>query len=169
MSEKGEVSSVKCLTFTRLLPGPIEKVWAHLTDAKLLPTWFGEDSDIEPQVGGRVRLMGGHIRGVVTHWQPPRKLIYTWNVFEPDAAVDDVSEYPESYPSFELESRREEVYLTFRHFPIMDRMVPQSCMGWHSMIDIIETAVRGEPTPDRAQLTKEYAEVYGVDLARIER
>jgi hypothetical protein len=113
--------------------------------------------------------MGGHIRGVVTHWQPPRKLIYTWNVFEPDAPTDAVSQYPESYPGFELESRGDEVCLTFRHFPIMDRMVPQSCMGWHSMIDLIEAAVRGEKSPDRAQLTKKYAEVYGVNLAALER
>jgi len=34
--------------------------------------------------------MGGHIRGTVTQWQPPRKLIYTWNVFDPGAGPDAV-------------------------------------------------------------------------------
>lgn len=168
MSEKGEVSALRCLTFTRLLPGPIEKVWDHLTETSLLPSWFGEDSHIEPQVGGTVRLMGGHIRGVVTQWQPPAKLIYTWNVFEPDAAADAVSDYPESYPSFELRSLGDEVSLTFQHLPIMDRMVPQSAMGWHTMIDILHAALCGEGIPDRSQLMKKNAEIYGVDLANLE-
>ncbi len=38
--------------------------------------------------------MGGHIRGVVTQWQPPGRLAYTWNVYNPG---DAVSSYPESY------------------------------------------------------------------------
>ena len=80
MNEKSEVSTVACLTLTRLLTGPIETVWQHLTTTSLLPAWFGDDSHIEPPVGGAVRLMGGHIRGVVTQWQPPTRLIYTWNV-----------------------------------------------------------------------------------------
>lgn len=169
MSEKGEVSAVKCLTFKRLMPGPIGKVWEYLTETSLLPSWFGEDSHIEPKVGGAVRLMGGHIRGVVTQWQPPRKLVYTWNVFEPGASADAISDYPESYPSFELETRGEDVLLTFQHLPIMDRMVPQSAMGWHSMIDIMHAALRGDAVPDRSQLMKKNAEIYGVDLANMER
>lgn len=74
-----------------------------------------------------MHLMGGHIRGIVTQWQPPKKLIYTWNVFNPDDGPDTVSAYPESYPTFELEPREEnEVMLTFTHFPISERFVPQS-------------------------------------------
>lgn len=169
MSEKGKVSALRCLTFTRLLPGPVEKVWDHLTETSLLPSWFGEDSHIEPHVGGTVRLMSGHIRGVVTQWQPPTKLTYTWNVFEPDAAVDAVSAYPESYPSFELESRGDEVFLTFQHLPIMDRMVPQSAMGWHTMIDILQAALRRGDIPDGSQLMKKNAEIYGVDMANLEK
>ena len=32
--------------------------------------WYGDDSTIEPREGGQVRLMGGHILGVVTQWIP---------------------------------------------------------------------------------------------------
>ncbi len=39
---QGEMSNVPCVTFTRLLPGPIERVWSYLTDPKKLPTWYGE-------------------------------------------------------------------------------------------------------------------------------
>ena len=164
MSTEGEVSKVACITFTRILPGPIVTVWEHLTDTKKLPAWFGEDSHIEPRTGGKVSLMGSHIRGVVTQWQPPKKLIYTWNVFDPEAPVDAVSDYPESYPSFELQEQGGEVLLTFKHIPIPERFVPQTSMGWHTMLDIIEAALHGREIPERSELMKRNAERYAVDL-----
>ncbi|SJZ90165.1 Uncharacterized conserved protein YndB, AHSA1/START domain [Enhydrobacter aerosaccus] len=169
MSEKGEASTVPCLTFRRALPGPVEKVWAYLTDTRLLPAWFGEDSSIEPRQGGKVRLMGGHIRGVVTQWQPPKKLVYTWNVFDAGDGADAVSAYPESYPTFELEPRASDVLLTFRHFPILDRFVPQSAMGWHTMLDMLSAGLRGDPTGDRATYRQRNAALYGVDLDNLAR
>lgn len=169
MSETGEVSKVACLTFTRLLPGPIERVWDHLTETNRLPSWFGEDSHIEPRAGGTVRLMGGHIRGIVTQWHPPTKLVYTWNVFEPDDPADAVSEYPESYPSFELDSHGDEVLLTFKHLPIIERFVPQTSMGWHTMIDILHAALNGEKAPERSSLMNKNADIYGIDLKNLEK
>lgn len=166
---KGEMSNLPCVTFTRLLPGPIERVWEHLTDPKKLPTWFGEVATIEPRQGGMVRLVNGHIRGVVTQWQPPRRLIYTWNVFDPGAAEDAVSAYPESYPTFELEARGDDVLLTFKHFPILERFVPQNAMGWHTMLDILTTALNGEPIEDRAAYFAKNAALYGVDMKKLAR
>lgn len=163
--DKGEMSKLACVTFTRRLPGPIEKVWAHLTEPHLLPAWFGDNSRIEPRQGGAVHLMGGHVRGVVTQWQPPHKLIYTWNVFSPGDGPDAVSTYPESYPTFELQVEGSKVLLTFRHFPIVDRFIPQNAMGWHTMLDILETTLAGRPAEERTAYMKKNAELYGVDLA----
>jgi len=169
-SNKGEVSSVKCLTFRRHLSGSVEKVWAHLTDTTLLPAWFGEESSIEGRQGGMVRLMGGHIRGVVTQWQPPKKLVYTWNVFDPKDGPDAVSGYPESYLTFELEPREgNKVMLTFTHFPILERFVPQSAVGWHTMLDILITALNGETTQKRSVYMQKNAELYNVDLNNLAR
>ena len=169
MSDRGEMMKVPCVTFTRTLPGPIEKVWAHITDTRLLPAWFGPDSAIEPRQGGRVSLMGGHIRGMVTQWQPPRKLVYTWNVFGPDDAADTVSAYPESYPTFELEARGGDVVLTFTHFPVLERFVPQNAMGWHTMLDIIEAVVRTGKSEERRVYSQRNAALYGVDLNNLQR
>ncbi len=163
--DKGEMSKLACVTFTRRLPGPIEKVWAHLTEPHLLPAWFGDNSRIEPRQGGAVHLMGGHVRGVVTQWQPPHKLIYTWNVFSPGDGPDAVSTYPESYPTFELQAEGSKVLLTFRHFPIVDRFIPQNAMGWHTMLDILETTLAGRAVEERTAYMKKNAELYGVDLA----
>jgi uncharacterized protein YndB with AHSA1/START domain len=166
---QGKMSSVACVTFTRLLPGPIERVWSYLTDPKKLPTWYGEVALIEPRQGGMVRLMDGHIRGIVTQWQPPHKLVYTWNVFDAGAAQDAISEYPESYPTFELEARGEDVLLTFKHFPIPDRFIPQNAMGWHTMLDIISAAANGEPAKSRAEYGAKNAALYGVDMKNLAR
>ena len=163
--DKGEVSSVKCLTFRRLLPGPIERVWSHLTDTTLLPAWFGEDSRIEGRQGGVVRLMGGHIRGIVTQWQPVKKLVYTWNVFDPNDKPDAVSTYAESYLTFELEATEgNQVALNFTHFPLPERFVPQSAMGWHTMLDILITALNGNFVDERSVYMRQNAECYNVDL-----
>jgi uncharacterized protein YndB with AHSA1/START domain len=166
---RGEMSNVPCITFTRLLPGPIERVWSYLTDPTKLPTWYGEVALIEPRAGGKVRLVNGHIRGIVTQWQPPRKLVYTWNVFDPGAPEDAVSAYPESYPTFELQPRGEEVLLTFKHFPILERFVPQNAMGWHTMLDMLSAALNDQPIQSRAEYVAKNAAIYGVDLNNLAR
>lgn len=168
MQERGETTSVFCVRFERLLPGPIDKVWAHLTETRLLPAWFGEDSGIEPGPGGRVRLMGGHIRGVVTQWHPPRKLVYTWNVFDPADPEDAISAYPESYPTFELTPRGTEVALEFLHLPIPEAFLPQTAMGWHTMLDILEAGLRDQAIAERSHYMSKNAELYGVDLNRLQ-
>ncbi len=66
---KGEIIPESAVRFVRILPGPVEKVWALLTQTERLPEWYGEGI-IEPREGGKVQLMGGHIRGVVTGWRP---------------------------------------------------------------------------------------------------
>lgn len=169
MDDKGQMTTVPCVVFERMLPGPIEKVWSHLTDTSLMSSWFGEDSIIEPRQGGAVRLQGGHIRGTVTQWQPPHKLIYTWNVFGSGDGPDAVSDYPESYPTFELEAQGEAVALTFRHFPILERFVPQNAMGWHVMLDILAASLRGEAIEDRSVYARKNAALYGVDLDNLEQ
>lgn len=169
MDERGQMSRVAAVRFERVLPGPIERVWAHLTEAKLIPAWFGEDGVIEPRQGGAVSLMGGHIRGVVTQWRPPRLLSYTWSVFEPDAPADAVSDYPESYLTFTLEPVGDQVLLTLSHTPILERFEKQNAMGWHTFLDLLSAAVRGEPAKARMDYMQKNAALYGVDLGNLAR
>ena len=70
--------------------------------------------------------MGGHIRGTVTQWQPPRKLAYTWNVFRPG---DEASPYPESYLTLELSPQDNGTLLTLTHLPVLERFVKAECHG----------------------------------------
>jgi uncharacterized protein YndB with AHSA1/START domain len=166
MNDPGQTIRVPAVRFERNLPGPVEHVWMHLTDCNKLSGWYGEDSTIEPREGGAVRLLGGHIRGVVTQWKPNEKLAHTWNVFGPD---DKESPYPESYLTLELEPKANGVALTLTHLPVLERFEKQNAMGWHTFLDILGAAVRGETVEPRANYMKRNAAIYGVDLANLTR
>ena len=165
MSKLGENLRVPAARFERVLPGPIERVWEHLTDTTKLKGWFGEGT-IEPRVGGAVTLLGGHIRGVVTQWKPPRRLSYTWNVFGPE---DRESPYPESFLTIELAPRDGAVLLTLMHLPVLERFEKQNLMGWHTFLDMVEAALEGKPDEPRDAFMKRNAERYGIDLANLAR
>ena len=161
---KGEMSPVPSVRFERRLPGPIERVWQYLTDPEKLPEWFGQGT-IEPREGGQVRLMDGHIRGVVTQFRPPHLLIYTWNVFSPDQQVSD---YPESYLRLELEALEDgQVLLKLTHLPILERFERQNAMGWHTFLDLVENGVRGGEPRSRKDFMQTNADLYGVDLRQL--
>lgn len=167
--DRAQMGRAATVEFVRILPGPIERVWMHLTDTTLLPAWFGDDSAIEPRLGGKVALMGGHIRGVVTQWRPPLKLAYTWNVFDPGDAADAFSAYPESLLTFMLEPHGSDVKVTLTHAPILERFEKQNAMGWHTFLDILSAAARAQPVQERAAYMKKNAALYGVDLANLAR
>jgi uncharacterized protein YndB with AHSA1/START domain len=166
MNDLGASFRVLAVRFERQLPGPAARVWEHLTRADKLPGWFGADGTIEPREGGRVDFMNGHVRGIVTQWKPPRRLVYTWNVFSPG---ETESPYPESYLTFDLAEQATGVQLTLVHFPILDRFEKQNSMGWHTFLDILADALSGRPVASRAEYMKKNAMRYGVDLSNLQR
>jgi uncharacterized protein YndB with AHSA1/START domain len=174
LGSSGKHSSATFLTLPgvrieRLLPGPIERVWEHLTNTRLLQAWFGDNSHIEPRQGGVVRLMDGHIRGVVTQWRPPQKLSYTWNVFAPGDPPDAISAYPESYLTLTLERQGDGVLLVLNHLPVLERFEKQNAMGWHTFIDILSDTLEGAKVRTRPEYMTRNAARYGVDLNNLQR
>lgn len=162
MTGDAQFTHAHMVRFDRLLPGPADNVWAVLTETRRLPNWYG-DGGIEPQVGGKVELMGGHIRGVVTQWKPAERLAYTWNVFNPG---DTVSPYPESYLILTLAPPDEGsgIILTLEHLPVLDRFVKLNAMGWHTYLDMVEATLRGETVETRESYISRNAKRYGIDL-----
>ncbi|HEY1877940.1 MAG TPA: SRPBCC domain-containing protein [Rhizomicrobium sp.] len=164
---KGEIIPESAVRFVRDFDAPKAKVWAFLTDSSLLPEWYGE-GQIEPREGGKVSLMGGHIRGVVTGWRPEEFLAYTWNVFQPGDVLASsseavgktkVSKWPVSYLEFTLDGSR----LTLVHRPIPQAMQNQTMMGWHTMLDLLAAGLQGQ-FPRRHDVFPKNATLYGVDL-----
>jgi uncharacterized protein YndB with AHSA1/START domain len=157
---KGEIIPESAVRFVRTFDAPAKKIWAFLTESGRLPEWYG-DGVIEPHEGGAVRLMGGHIRGVVTGWRPQKFLAYTWSVFQPG---EEVSAWPISYLEFTLEGSR----LTLIHRPIPEPMQKLTAIGWHTMLDMIAAGLNGE-FPLRTEVMPRTAALYGVDLNALKR
>lgn len=157
---KGEIVPENAVRFVREFDAAPQKIWAFFTENSRLPEWYGEGA-IEPREGGAVRLMGGHIRGVITGWRPQKFLAYSWNVYQPG---DAISRWPISYLEFALDGSR----LTLIHRPIAQAMQNQTMMGWHTMLDLIQAGLRGE-FPQRRDIFPGNAALYGVDLANLQK
>lgn len=141
------------LTIQRRLPGPIERVWAYLTESDLRRKWLAA-GEMEPRVGAPFELVWRNdeltdppgqrpqgfaaehrMQSKILEIDPPRKLAFTFG------------EYGEV--SFALEPRGNEVLLTVIHRRVPDRATLLKVgAGWHMHLDILVARATGtEPVP----------------------
>jgi uncharacterized protein YndB with AHSA1/START domain len=137
------------LRIERLLPGPIERVWAYLTESELRRTWLAAGA-MEMKVGAPFELVWRNdeltnppgqrppgfsdehrMESRIIELDPPRKLAFTW------ADSGDVT--------FELDPKGDEVLLTVIHRRLPDRetMLKVSA-GWHMHLDILVARATGK-------------------------
>ena len=150
----GALTEPATLTIQRLLPGPIERVWQHLTDAGLRRQWLAGGGDVQPRPGTSFELVwrndeltdppGKHPDGFgdehrlqsrVTECDPPRRLAFTWDG-DSDVAID-------------LEPRGDKVLLTLvhRHLGNRNRVLMHGA-GWHAHLDLLVDRISGRrPEP----------------------
>lgn len=149
----GTLTEPATLTIERLLPGPIERVWAWLTESDLRRRWlcagemdlapggsyemaFDNDSLTDPP-GRRPEGMKGDGRKTATILlaEPPHRLAYDWH---------DVGEV-----RFELAAQGAEVLLRLTHRRVPNRSTLLSVSaGWHAHLDLLAARLRGtEPAP----------------------
>jgi uncharacterized protein YndB with AHSA1/START domain len=137
----------------RMLPGPIDRVWAYLTESDLRRQWLAS-GPMDLKVGGEVELVWRNdeltrhaeqrppsmpeehrMKTQITRIEPPRLLAFGWN------NGSDVT--------FELEPRDGEVLLTVTHRRLSGRdgLLSVSA-GWHAHLDILADRMSGrEPGP----------------------
>ena len=157
-TEYGSYINPETLRFERLLPGPIERVWAFLTESDKKAKWLA-GGNVEPRIGGKVELHfyhknlseeedpipekyremenGASYTGRVTQWDPPRLLSYTW--FEEDP--DDQSEV-----TFELiPQENDKVLLVLTHRRVGDKrnIIIGALAGWHTHLNILADRLAG--------------------------
>ena len=161
----GELIEPTTLRIQRLLPGPIERIWAYLTDSDLRSKWLAAGA-MEMKVGAPVEFVWRNdeltnppgqkpagfgdehkMQSRITALDPPRKLAFTWG------STGGVS--------FELEPKGNEVLLTVIHLRLPDRgMLLMVGPGWHMHLDVLVARMRGtetEPFWDGwSRLKKEY-------------
>ena len=152
----------------RLLPGPIERVWAYLTESDKRATWFAA-GEWDLRAGGKANLHFDHSKlssekdtpdpykgkradwvSVITRYEPPRVLAYT---FEPGG--------PESEVTFELTPRGKDTLLVLTHRRLAGRnMMVGVASGWDAHVGILIDRLNGtEPRPfwtSHARLKREY-------------
>ncbi|MCW8128451.1 SRPBCC family protein [Microbulbifer halophilus] len=141
------------LRIQRLLPGPIERVWAYLTESDLRRQWLaaGEmqmatgspfefvwrNDELTDPPGQRPPNYGEEHRmqSRITELDVPRKLAIEWD------STGGVS--------FELEPRGGEVLLTVTHHRVPDRSTLLSVStGWHAHLQVLAARLAdGEPEP----------------------
>ena len=149
----GVLTEPTTLQIERLLPGPIERIWAYLTESDLRRQWLAAGT-MEMTVGSSVELVwrnheltdppGIRPEGFgeehrmecrITELEPPRKLAITWG------STGGVS--------FTLDPKGDKVLLTLIHRRVPDRAILlRVSAGWHSHLDILAARVEGrEPEP----------------------
>jgi uncharacterized protein YndB with AHSA1/START domain len=145
----GVLTEPTTLKIQRMLPGPIERVWAFLTEGELRRQWLAS-GHMEMKVGAPFEFVWRNdelsnppgkrpegfpeehsMQSHITELDPPRKLSIAWS------NSGDVS--------FELDPKGEKVLLTVIHRRLPDRKTLLNVSGgWHMHLDILEARVSGK-------------------------
>ena len=148
MAAYGNLIEPATLKLERLLPGPIERCWAYLTDSKLRQQWVAA-GEMDMKVGSAFELVwhndkltdppGKRPEGFgaehrmhsrIVAFEVPRRLVFTWG--------------ENGEVSFELQPRGTEVLLTVIHRRIPDRVALLNVSaGWHAHLDLLVARMRG--------------------------
>lgn len=159
MNEYGVLIGNDTVRFERLLPGPIERVWSYLTDAEKRGTWFAS-GPMEPRIGGRMDItfdnsnLGPHpappperfkqyggifeSRHIVTGYEPPHRLCFTWDDDLDPAGSEVIIELSE-------EGDKVRLVLTHRRLANVDDAINVSG-GWHTHLALLAEQLEGNPT-----------------------
>jgi uncharacterized protein YndB with AHSA1/START domain len=169
-SKPGTSPEAATVRLERLLPGPIERVWAYLTESDKRATWFASGV-FDLRVGGKADLHFDHANlssekippeeykekmkncdfpGTITRLEPPRVLGFTFGGTTPQSEV-----------TFELEPRGKDVLLVITHRRLANRgYMVGVASGWDAHVGILSDRLNGvEPRPfwtTHAKLKGEY-------------
>lgn len=167
MSRHGELIRPDTLRFERVLPGPIETVWAFLTEPDKRKRWLA-GGIVEDRRGGQVEMVfrnselgpnsadipakykgheGMRFTGTVTRYEPPRVFAHTWD---------------ETEVIFELsETEDGRVRLVLTQTGAIDSEERLGVLaGWHTHLDILEAELEDREPASFWDLHAGYEEDY---------
>jgi uncharacterized protein YndB with AHSA1/START domain len=132
--------------FARLIDRPPARVWAALTEPKVLTNWLGV-AEVEPRVGGkfvfRFHDTNTVMTGTITAFDPERVLEYSWT----ESGVD----MPPSTVRWELAAAGEGCRLVLTHRfakgAARQNIVP-FLGGWEGLLDVLPEASDGRFKPN---------------------
>lgn len=173
MSGFGKIVAPGTVRFERLLPGPIERVWAYLTDSEKRGQWLAA-GEMTPRPGAAFELRfdhaglsphkvptparfkrfegGGSTRHEIVRWEPPHLLAITWG-----GGAEEPSEV-----TFELTPEGDEVRLVLTHRRLADtKTMINVAGGWHTHLDILSQKLAGRTPPSFWSLFEGIEAEYG--------
>lgn len=134
----GEVFDI---VFERLLPHPVESVWAALTQPDKLALWLGEATlDLTPGGTVTIAFQGMPIVGQILHLQDNELLEYTWTSPSFPGEISVVRW--ELTPLADTRCR-----LQFTEKLVSAQYLAGAGPGWHYVLDMLELALDGKPIP----------------------
>ena len=151
-SAYGVLTDPTTLTLRRRVSGPVERVWAYLTDSGLRRRWLAA-GELRSQVGAPVEFVWRNdelsgpssrrpagfpeeqrMKGLITEIIPPRKLAISWDGF--------------GEVSYELEREGGDVLLTMVQHGLPSREVAvMFASGSHVHLDILAACLTGAEPP----------------------
>jgi uncharacterized protein YndB with AHSA1/START domain len=150
-SAYGVLTEPTTLKIQRRLPGPIERVWAYLTDGKLRRKWLAS-GDMELKVGAPFEFVWRNaeltnppgkrpegfgeehrMKARILALDPPHSLTISWG--------------EQSEVQFELSHDGDEVMLSVIHRRLPDRNTMLMVgAGWHMHLDVLVASLSGTQT-----------------------
>ena len=151
MSKPATLIKPSTVRLERLLPGPLERVWAYLVESDKRARWLA-GGEFELRVGGRIELIFENdklsdesrdfgtkkFEGRITELEPMRLLAHSWDWNGKDSEV-----------VYTLEPRGKDVLLTVQHRLPEDAATLRGVGGgWATHVGILEDLLNGaKPRP----------------------
>ena len=141
------------LRVQRLLPGPIDRIWAYLTESDLRRRWFAA-GEMKMEAGAPVELVWrndeltdppgqrppgssgeNRMQSRIIDVEPPYKLVIGWGA--------------NGRVSFELTPQGDSVLLILTHYGVPNRAsLLNFAPGWHAHLNVLEAILaNGQPEP----------------------
>ncbi len=160
MNDLGTFPEPGCVRMERILPGPIERVWAYIAESELRGSWLAS-GEMELKNGGDANLYMQHkcittdtppekykdVHDTGIGWtekvlacEPPKLLTITWSE----------ESGPPSEVTFELKpSGSDQVLLVLTHRRVgKPESLADYSSGWHAHLDVLSKRLAGLPSEE---------------------
>ncbi len=144
------------ISISRLLPGPLARVWAHIVEPAQRSRWCC-GGKVDQHVGGVVEMNfnltaladGPDVAPPEKHKDHPNEVSFSGKVLacEPMHLFRHTWEYDGGHTElqFELEEQGDKVLLTLTHTRLEDRADRvNTSAGWHTYLDILDDELNGK-------------------------
>lgn len=146
----GVLSEPTTLKIQRLLPGPVERVWAYLTESELRRQWLAS-GQMAMKVGAPFEFTWRNDELTDPPGQRPEGFAETHSMESRILELDPLRKLTVAWGAagevaFELEPQGDQVLLTVLHRRPPDRStLLKVSAGWHMHLDVLAARMTGKP------------------------